>query len=85
VPETSPTWRAGDRHHAILQRLTQDLEDVATELRQLIQKEHAMVRQRHVAGHWHLSPANQPDIGPNPNQAFRYAMRARKRNRQGLV
>jgi hypothetical protein len=43
-----------------LKRLAQDLDDVAAAPRPLIQKEHPMVRQRHLARHWHLSPANQP-------------------------
>jgi hypothetical protein len=46
----------------LLEWLSQDLQDVAAELRQFIQKEHAVVRQRHFARHRHMAPADQPDI-----------------------
>jgi hypothetical protein len=46
----------------LLEGLAQDLQDVAAELRQLIEKEHPMVRQRHLAGHRHLAAADQADI-----------------------
>ena len=36
--------------HAALQRLAQRLEDVARELRQLVEKQHAVVRERELAG-----------------------------------
>jgi hypothetical protein len=43
-----------------LKRLAQDLEDVASKLRMLIEKEHATMRQRQVAGHRHLPAPDQP-------------------------
>jgi hypothetical protein len=46
----------------ILERLPQDLQDMAPELRQFIQKEHVMVRQRHVPRHRHRPAADQADI-----------------------
>jgi hypothetical protein len=46
----------------LLKRLAQHLQDVPTELRQLIQKEHPMVRQRHLPGHRDLPPADQPHM-----------------------
>jgi hypothetical protein len=54
---------AGGCHHPILERLAQDLQDVAAALREFIQKEHAVVRPRHVAGHRHLPAADPPHIG----------------------
>jgi hypothetical protein len=50
-------------YDTLLERLAQDLQDVATELRQFIQKEHLMVRQRHLAGQRHLSPTDPAHIG----------------------
>jgi hypothetical protein len=49
-------------YDTLLERLAQDLQDVAAELRERIQAEHAMMRQRHVARHRHLAPADRPDI-----------------------
>jgi hypothetical protein len=46
----------------LLEGLAQDLQDVASELRQFIQKEHAMVRQGHLPLHWHLAPTDQPHV-----------------------
>jgi hypothetical protein len=48
--------------NALLERLAQDFQDVACALGQFVQKEHAVVRQRHLPGHRHLPAANQPDI-----------------------
>jgi hypothetical protein len=48
--------------NTLLEGLTQDLQDVASELRQLIQQEHAMVRQRDFAGYRHLPATDQPHI-----------------------
>jgi hypothetical protein len=42
--------------------LAQDLKDMATELGQFIQEEHAIVGQRHVSRHRHVAPADQPRI-----------------------
>jgi hypothetical protein len=47
----------------LLGRLAQDLQDVAAARREFIQKEHAVVRQRHFAGHRHPPAADQPRIG----------------------
>jgi hypothetical protein len=38
------------------------IQHMAFELRQFIQEAHAVVRPRHVPGHWHLAAAEQPDI-----------------------
>jgi RecJ-like exonuclease len=46
----------------ILERLAQHLQDVAAELRQFIQKEHAVVRRRHLARQRHVAAADQPHI-----------------------
>jgi hypothetical protein len=47
---------------AILERLAQDFQDVACALRPFIQKERAVVCQRHFPGHRQLPAADQPDI-----------------------
>jgi hypothetical protein len=47
---------------AFLDRLTQDLQNMAAELGQLIQKKHAMVGQGHFARHRHVAPTDQPYI-----------------------
>jgi hypothetical protein len=49
-------------YETILERLAQDLQDMAAELGQFIQEEHAMVGQRHFARHRHVAPADQPRI-----------------------
>jgi hypothetical protein len=46
----------------LLERLAQDLQDVAAELRQLIQKENPVVRQRHFAWPRHLPATDQPSL-----------------------
>jgi hypothetical protein len=46
----------------ILERLAQDFQDVACALGPCIQKEHAVIRQRHFAGHRHLAAADQAGI-----------------------
>jgi hypothetical protein len=48
--------------NTLLERLAQDLENMAAELGQFIQEEHAVVGQRHLAGHRHLTPADQPHV-----------------------
>jgi hypothetical protein len=48
---------------AVLERLPQDLENMAAELGQFIQEEHPLVGQRHVPRHRHGAPADQPHIG----------------------
>jgi hypothetical protein len=45
-----------------LDGLAQDLQDVASELREFIENEHPMVRQRHFARQRHLAATDQPDI-----------------------
>jgi hypothetical protein len=49
-------------YETLLERLAQDLQDMATKLGPFIQEEHAIVGQRHVARHWHVAPADQPRI-----------------------
>jgi hypothetical protein len=50
-------------YETLLERLPQDLEDMAAELGQFIQAEHAVMGQRHLARHRHVAPADQPHIG----------------------
>jgi hypothetical protein len=50
-------------YDTLLEGLAQDFQDVAFELGPCIQKEHAVVRQRHLPGHRHLPAADQADIG----------------------
>ena len=45
-----------------LERLAQDLQDMAAALGPFIQEAHAMVGQRHFPGHRHVPPADQPRI-----------------------
>jgi hypothetical protein len=45
-------------YETVLERLPQDLQDMAAELRQFIQEEHTVVGQRHVAWHRHVAPAD---------------------------
>jgi hypothetical protein len=47
----------------ILERLAQDLEDMAAARRPCIQEEHAVVGPRHLARHRHVAPADPPHIG----------------------
>ncbi len=49
-------------YDTLLQRLAQDLQDMAAELGELIQEEHAIVGQRHFARHGDLAPTDQPRI-----------------------
>jgi hypothetical protein len=49
-------------YETLLKRLAQDPEHMEAELWQLIQEEHAMVGQRHLARHRHLPPADHPHI-----------------------
>jgi hypothetical protein len=44
----------------LLEGLAQHLQDMAAALRQLIQQEHAVVRQRHLRWHRHLAPPVRP-------------------------
>jgi hypothetical protein len=60
--------------NTLLEGLTQDLQDVASELRQFIQPEHAVVRPRPLARQWHLAATDQPHIG---NRVMGGATRAR--------
>jgi hypothetical protein len=53
---------AGDGDHAVFERLAQRFEHGAAELGQLIEKQHAVVRQRHLAG---------PGDGPAADQRRR--------------
>jgi hypothetical protein len=49
-------------YDALLEGLAQDFQHVACALGPLIREEHAVVRQRHVAGHRHLAVSDQLDI-----------------------
>ena len=51
-----------DSCETLLKGLAQDLEDMASELRQFIEEEHAIVSPRHLTRRWHLTPANQAHI-----------------------
>ena len=53
----------GYRHLAVLQRLTQVFEHVFCELRQLVQKKHAVVAQAYFAGSRVGTAANEAGIG----------------------
>jgi hypothetical protein len=55
---------------------------MAAELRQLIQQEDPMVRQRHVAGHRYLSATNQPHIR---DRMVRGATRPRRDERGAIA
>ncbi len=46
----------------LLERLAEDLEDMALELGQLIQEQDPVVRQRHLPRHGQLAAADQPHI-----------------------
>jgi hypothetical protein len=50
-------------YETLLQRLPQDLDDMAVALGQFIQEEHAMEGQRHIARLRHVAAGDQPDIG----------------------
>jgi hypothetical protein len=52
-------WPGEDR---LRERLPQDRQDMAAALGEFIQKAHAMVGQRHLTRHRHLTPADQPHI-----------------------
>jgi hypothetical protein len=47
----------------LLERLPQDLEDLAAQLGPCIQESHAVVGQRHLARHRPVAAADQPHIG----------------------
>jgi hypothetical protein len=49
-------------YNTLLERLAPGHEDGPSELGQLIQREHAVVRQRHLARQQDRAPADQPDI-----------------------
>jgi hypothetical protein len=49
-------------YDTLLERLAQDLEDMAAEFGPFIQERHAIVGQRHVARHRHMAPANHPRV-----------------------
>ena len=54
---------ARDGHLAVFQRLAHDLEGGALELRQLVEKQHAMVGQGDLAGTGNGAAAEQADVG----------------------
>ena len=47
-------------YYTFLQRLPQHLQDMAAELGQFIQEQHAVVGQRHLARHGHVAPPISP-------------------------
>jgi hypothetical protein len=47
---------------ALIERLAQDLEDLAAEFGPFIQQEHAVVGQRHLARQRHMAPADPPRV-----------------------
>jgi hypothetical protein len=49
-----------NRHHALLEGLPQDLQDMAAALGQFIQEEHPVVGQRHLARPRHVAPPISP-------------------------
>jgi hypothetical protein len=49
-------------YDTLLEWLAQDLKDMAAELGQFIQEEHAMVGQRHLTRHRHVAAADQPRL-----------------------
>ena len=49
-------------YDTLLERLAQDLQDMAAALGPFIQEEHAVVGQRHLAGHRYVAAADQPRI-----------------------
>jgi hypothetical protein len=49
-------------YDTLLERLAQDLEDLAAALGPFIQEAHAVMSQRRVARHRHMAPADQPRI-----------------------
>ncbi|OQA25721.1 MAG: hypothetical protein BWY59_01664 [Verrucomicrobia bacterium ADurb.Bin345] len=55
--------RAGDGDQAVFQRLTHHLEHVAVKLRQLIQEQHSIVREAHLARHRMGSAPEQARVG----------------------
>jgi hypothetical protein len=48
--------------NTLLERLPQDLEDIAAELGQFIQEAHPVVGPRHLARPWHVAAAGQPRV-----------------------
>jgi hypothetical protein len=66
---------------AVLEGLAQHLQDVASELREFIQEENAMVRQRHFPRHRQLAPTDQAYIG---DRMVRGAKRARRHQRRAV-
>ena len=62
----------------LLERLAQRLERVAPELRQLVEEEHAVVRERDLAGPDRVAAADQRGVG---DRVVRGAERARRDER----
>ncbi len=60
--ENSRARRARDRDPAFLQRLPQHLEDPAIELRHFVEEQHAVVRERNLAGAREAAAADQRDV-----------------------
>src|SRR3990172_130826 len=72
---------AGYSNRAVFERLAERFEDVPLELRKLVQKKHAVVREAHLAGFRHLSAADEPGVG---NGVMRRTVRARRDERLAL-
>jgi hypothetical protein len=49
-------------YETLLERLAQDLENMAAALGPFIQEEHPVVREGHLARHRHLTPADPPRV-----------------------
>src|SRR5215470_3292612 len=60
--EAERAARAGDGDAAFLERLPQHLEDVASELGDLVEEEHAVVGEAHLAGSRHGPAADERDV-----------------------
>jgi hypothetical protein len=72
-------------YETLLERLAQDLEDMAAELGPCIQEEHAIVGQRHVTWHRHVAPADQLFIRDGVVRRVTRAGRDPRRARAGAA
>jgi hypothetical protein len=66
-------------YETILERLPQDLQDMAAELGPCIQEEHTMVGQRHLARHGHVAPTDQSRIRDGMVGGAKWAGRDQRR------
>jgi hypothetical protein len=72
-------------YDTLLERLAQDLEDMAAALGQLIQEGDAVVGQRHVARHRHMAATDQPDVRDGVMGGATRAGRHQRRARTGRM